>query len=1413
MSSVDERVVAMKMDYASFDKGVSATTSALDKLKKALTFDKESKSLNDLDQAGKKFSLAGIADGVDTIVSKFGTLSIIGITALTNIANKAVDAGLTIAKSLTIDPIKAGFSEYELKMGSIQTILANTARYGTQLGEVTANLDELNSYADKTIYNFGDMTKNIGLFTNAGIKIGDATSMIKGFSNEAAASGTSAQGAAGAAYQLSQALSAGTIRLMDWRSLQNVGMGNKNMQNGLIEIADAMGTLTANSIDAATVQGDFNGSLEKNWLSADVMSTYLKIMAGDYDAASMAALGLSQEQIAAFQAQAKMGEDAATKVRTWTQLIGTLQESVGSGWAQTFDLLIGDFDKATELWTGVNDKLGPIIDGMSKARNDFVRDFVEAGGRDAVIGTLSSAFDTLMRVVNTVTLAFRQIFPPATGEQVANLAKQFQNFIDRISLIPNLFSNIHSVAKGFFAILDIGWMIIKAVAGVFGDLLSALAPVGGGILEVSANIGDAIVKFRDMIKNGTVLQDVFGFIGDKLVMVVGWLKKLGQATADTLSFENFGAIWQGIADAFQAVVKFLSPAVEWVKEAFSQVKNAVGEFFRTMDFNVLIGLLNVGAIGTVAVLIKKGFDKIVDAIGGLFKGGGGSSIKDMIKDVFGSITETFSQMQSTLKSTTLLIIAGAIALMTASVVALSMIDTGKLFVTLGALSVMFAQLSGAMVILDKFAMKGGAVKMAAVGGAMVGLGMSMLMLAAAAKIMSSMDWNEMARGIVGLAAGMTIMVGALAALDRLKFSPAGSGQIVLLSIALVVIASAFKIMSTLSWDDIGRSLAAMAGALIGLTGVMVIMDKMKFSPTGAASILGMSVALAVVAGALKVFASMSWDEIGRAMVVFGGVILGLVGALLILDTLKFSPVGAGAMIAMAVAINLLIPPMKAFSSMSWDEIGRAMTVLAGSLLILAGAMALFGVPIILLGSIGILAAAGALMMLAPAMKLLGTMSWDDIGRGLTVLAGALVILAAGGVLLIPALPGLLGLGAAIALIGVGVLAAGVGMTLLAAGILAFAGAATVGIDAIKMVVIGLIELIPSAMAAFAQGLIDFALVIANGGVEFTKAMTTLLQSLLDTINTLAPGIVDTIWNLVTMLVNKIVEGVPYFVNAALLLMTNFLNTLAARIPELAAAGTNVIVAFVTSIGDNAPKVADAAAKTIIKFVNGITDAIENNKAALRSAASRLSDAIVDGMTGGLSSRIGEVAESAANLASNALNAAKNFLNINSPSRKFFELGSFSGEGLANGLVNSIDTVAKAGKSMGSAALNAVTNTIANLQNTIGDDMNLEPIIKPVLDLSSIQQGSALIGNILGPTSLDVSGNYAKASSLSSAYRTGQESGDSEALNGSNGSSGTGVVINLTQNNSSPKTLSRAEIYRDTRNLISVAKKKFEGANT
>src|SRR5690606_13047205 len=388
MSSIDDRIVNMEFNNGKFMSGVKDTIGALDGLKKSLQLKDASKGMDDIESRAKRFSLQGMAEGIESISSKFSAMGVVAFSVLNNVVNKAVDAGARILKSLSLDPVMDGFREYELNMNSIQTILANTNKYGTTLEQVNNSLDELNHYAGKTIYNFADMTRKIGLFTNAGLELEESTSMIKGFSNAAAASGTNAQGAASAAYQLSQALSAGTIRLMDWRSLQNVGMGNKNMQEGLVQIAEAMGTISEMCTNPEEVMSDFNGSLEKGWLSADVMSKYLQIMAGDMTEAEMAQLGLTDAQINGangFLAQQKIAEDAATKVRTFTQLMDTMKEAVGSSWSESFKLFVGDFDQATKLFTAANDAIGPVIDSMGDARNSLISGWIEAGGRDSAI--------------------------------------------------------------------------------------------------------------------------------------------------------------------------------------------------------------------------------------------------------------------------------------------------------------------------------------------------------------------------------------------------------------------------------------------------------------------------------------------------------------------------------------------------------------------------------------------------------------------------------------------------------------------------------------------------------------------------------------------------------------------------------------------------------------------------------------------------------------------------------------------------------------------------------------------------------------------------------------------------------------------------------------------------------------------
>src|SRR5688500_6784385 len=190
MSNSEERIVRMKFDNAQFASGASSTLTMLDKLKAALRFDGASQGLNEVGSAVNNISTDKAQREGSALGQKCSALQSAAISALNNIVSRAVDAGLQMAKSLTIHPVSAGFREYETNLNSIQTILANTGLKGDEsLAKVTGKLDELNHYADQTIYTFSEMARNIGTFTAAGVKLDVATNAIKGIANLAAVSG------------------------------------------------------------------------------------------------------------------------------------------------------------------------------------------------------------------------------------------------------------------------------------------------------------------------------------------------------------------------------------------------------------------------------------------------------------------------------------------------------------------------------------------------------------------------------------------------------------------------------------------------------------------------------------------------------------------------------------------------------------------------------------------------------------------------------------------------------------------------------------------------------------------------------------------------------------------------------------------------------------------------------------------------------------------------------------------------------------------------------------------------------------------------------------------------------------------------------------------------------------------------
>ena len=403
-TTIDERVVEMRFDNKQFESNVATSMSTLEKLKKSLNLTGASKGLEDVGAATKHVDMSGLGGAVDSVKAKFSALQVVGVTALANITNSAINAGKSIVKSLTIDPVKSGFNEYETKIGSIQTILANTEHQGTTLDDVTAALDELNLYADKTIYNFQEMTRNIGTFTAAGIDLETSVRSIQGIANLAAISGSTSQQASTAMYQLSQALATGTVKLQDWNSVVNAGMGGKVFQNALIQTA-AMLDGSANDVAAWQAKnidayGSFRESLSRGaWLTSEVLTKTLEqfTMAAEEGSEtweeykrSLMDTGYTETQAENILKMANTASDAATKVKTFTQLMDTLKESAQSGWAQSWEIIIGDFEKAKAVFTELSDLLGGVIGKSADRRNSFLSE-VFTSNWDKLISRINEA--------------------------------------------------------------------------------------------------------------------------------------------------------------------------------------------------------------------------------------------------------------------------------------------------------------------------------------------------------------------------------------------------------------------------------------------------------------------------------------------------------------------------------------------------------------------------------------------------------------------------------------------------------------------------------------------------------------------------------------------------------------------------------------------------------------------------------------------------------------------------------------------------------------------------------------------------------------------------------------------------------------------------------------------------------------
>ncbi len=1380
MSSVDERIVRMTFLNDQFERNAAQTLATLDRLQKGLKLEGATKGFADVGAASQKqaASLKNVEHGVQSIADRFKAMSIIGVTALATVASKAVETGSQLVKSLTLDPLIDGFREYETNINSVQTILANTAVAGKTLKDVTATLDELNHYSDKTIYNFAEMAKNIGTFTSAGVGLEDAAASIKGIANLAAMAGANSEQASRVMYQLSQAISSGTVSLEDWNSVADAGIGNMAFKRALAETAVQMGTLDKSAVKMSgamktvTINGKgFEKSIaaiggKAGWLTSDVLTNTLQQFTGDLTDAQLAAQGFNEEQIKSIQATAKIAKNAATEVKTMSQLFSTFKEQMGSGWAETWKTIFGDFNEAKGLFTSISNSVGKVLQSSSDARNKMLGDWKKLGGRTALIEGISNAFNGLASILKPIRDAFRQVFPATTGKQLYEMTVAFRNFTEKIKIGADTADKLKRTFAGVFAIFGIGWDIVKSVLGLFGDLAGEATKGSGGFLEFTAKVGDFIVAVREGLKQGEGLKSFFAGLATVLAVPIKLVQKLAGFLSSLFEDKKTDGVTKGVSDISSKLKPMASlgevVSKVWDKvltvmgnvwDFFKRVGSAIGGFFKTigqamssafdgLNFGDLLSAINTGLFAGLVLLVKN------------FTGGGSSGgLVDSLKEGFASLTGTLTAMQNTLRAATLLQIAAAIGILTISMNVLSKIDAAGLTRAGTAMTVMFTQLLGSMLIFEKLSSFKGFLKMPFVAASMILLGSAVIVLAQAAKMLASLNWEELAKGLIGvtvlmgvvvgtmllmpnpagmistglgliaLAAGIKILASAVTDLSGLgweemvkgltgvagllvslalftKFSSAGKAGIlqgagiILLAAGIKILASALKDLGKMSWMEITKGLAAMAGGLTLIAGALYLIPPTAL--LSAAGVLVVATSLGMIGDAIKDMAKISWKDMAKGLAVMAGSLLLIALALKALP--PSSLLSAAAILVVASSLKLISNALKSMAEMSWGEIAKGLIVLAASLGIIA--LAMIAMTGTLSGAVALLVVAGALTVLIPILKSLGEMSIGEIVKGLLALAGVFLVIGVAGLLLTPVVPVLLALGGAIALLGVGLVLAGAGVLLFATGLLALAGAGAAAAAALVVIGAAMASLIPKILIELAKGLIAFAKVIATGAPSFTKAIVAVINAMINAVILMTPKIVNALLRMLAELIEGLATYVPRMVDAGLRLLTGILNGIGNNIGKVIDAATKVVVNFINGVSKNIPKVIQAGVNLIVNFVNSLANAIRSNSDAMNAAGRNLASAIIEGMVLGLADGVSIIAEKAKNLGKSAIDAANRVLDINSPSKEFIKIGNSVNEGFAKGLDGNrgqIDGAFNRLKAQLSAAMKDSANDIGRLE--------------------------------------------------------------------------------------------------------------------
>lgn len=1008
-TTIDERVVEMRFDNKQFESNVQTSLSTLDRLKKSLNLSGAAKGFDEIDSASKKVNMNGLANAVESVRLKFSALEVMAVTALANITNSALNAGKRIVSALTIDPIKTGFQEYETQIGAVQTILANTQHEGTNLQQVNRALDELNTYADKTIYNFTEMTRNIGTFTAAGVNLQTSVDSIKGIANLAAVSGSTSQQASTAMYQLSQALAAGKVSLMDWNSVVNAGMGGKVFQDALVRTSELLGTGAKNAIN---MYGSFRESLTKGeWLTTEVLTETLKQFAGAYSEADLIQQGFSESQAKEIAQMAKTAEEAATKVKTFTQLWDTLKESAQSGWTATWEILIGDFEEAKDLLSEVSETIGNVIGEAAQARNDLLSGGLSSGWKQLLnqgIADEAGYIESIQEVARKSGDAFDKMVADSDNFSDA-LKKGLQEGVISSDTLSDAVHNLRDKMTGMS-------QEERKAAGYTSEMVEQIEKLDEGLKNGSVSMDEFTEKILKPSGRENLIQSIWN-AAKGLMSVIAPIKEAFRDIFPPMTSEQLYAFTEALrnltermklsettSENLKRTFKGLFAVLDIIKQAVTAVFNAVGSLLGGVG-DLGAGILGVtGTFGDWLVkldeFIKQGdvFNKVLGTIVSVIKTVA-TAIRDFVKVVAEKIAfpgfELFHSLLERLHAR-MSQIGDAAGGMKSSV--------SSAFEAMGnaLANCQFMQLLQAIWDAVK-AIAGG------IADAMGKVGSSLIDSIGNADFSGVIDLlNGISFGAI--AVGITKFVGAikeqLDSIGSIKESFIGildsvrgcfeayqsqlqAGTLLKIASAIAILVASLVALSLIDSAKLSAALGAITVLFADLMASMAIFNKISGMASGVirstTAMLAISTSVLILASALKKLGDLDAKQLATGLT---GVI-GLTATMIVAakSLSKGGPTiikGASQMVIFAAAIKVLASACEDLSALDWEGLAKGLVgvgVLLAEVSLFMNTAKFSGQSVTT--ATGIVILSGAIKILASACEDFAQMNWGEIGRGLT----------------------------------------------------------------------------------------------------------------------------------------------------------------------------------------------------------------------------------------------------------------------------------------------------------------------------------------------------------------------------------------------------------------------------------------------